>query len=64
MTSDHDADVTNQNIKEGIQGHAAGWYSDVFDLVFADVDVDKANGLWTSQLARKDKEREKGEDDD
>ena len=41
-----------QNIKEGIEGHAASWYSDVFDLVFKDLDRDAANHLWKDQLAK------------
>ncbi|KAL9003471.1 MAG: hypothetical protein Q9188_003672, partial [Gyalolechia gomerana] len=38
------------NIKEGIQGHAANWYSDVFDLVFPDLDREAANHVWKEQL--------------
>lgn len=41
-----------QNIKEGIEGHAASWYADVFDLVFPNLDVDAANGRWKTQLAK------------
>jgi ATP-dependent Lon protease len=40
-----------QNIKEGIEGHPVSWYSDVFDLVFPDVDAEEANNLWKAQLA-------------
>ncbi|RCI13825.1 hypothetical protein L249_8066 [Ophiocordyceps polyrhachis-furcata BCC 54312] len=32
-----------QNIKEGIEGHAVGWYSEVFDLVFPGLDREQAN---------------------
>ncbi|KHN94217.1 ATP-dependent protease La [Metarhizium album ARSEF 1941] len=32
-----------QNIKEGIQGHAVGWYNEVFDLVFQGLDRQQAN---------------------
>ncbi|KAI4171070.1 MAG: hypothetical protein LQ343_004482 [Gyalolechia ehrenbergii] len=39
-----------ENIKEGIQGHAANWYSDVFDLVFPDLDREAANYVWKEQL--------------
>lgn len=28
-----------------------GWYSEVFDLVFPDLDVDVANNVWKTQLA-------------
>jgi len=41
------------NIKEGIEGHPAKWYSDVFDLVFPNVNTEDANNLWKSQLAKK-----------
>lgn len=43
-----------QNIKEGIEGHGVSWYSDVFDLVFPDLDRDAANQMWKEQLAKKD----------
>lgn len=35
--------LPTQNIKEGIEGHPANWYSDIFDLVFPDLDREKAN---------------------
>ena len=41
-----------QNIKEGIEGHAASWYADVFDLVFPDLDVEAANQRWKPQLTK------------
>ncbi|KAL8652526.1 MAG: hypothetical protein Q9210_002624, partial [Variospora velana] len=41
------------NIKEGIQGHGVNWYSDVFDLVFPDLDPVAANDMWKEQLAEK-----------
>ncbi|KAL8828272.1 MAG: hypothetical protein Q9170_006675 [Blastenia crenularia] len=53
-----------ENIKEGIQGHPASWYSEVFDLVFPDLDREATNDLWKEQLAddangkSKDKEGE------
>jgi Lon-like ATP-dependent protease len=34
------------------------WYSDVFDLIFPDVDANEANNLWKEQL----KEPEKKDD--
>jgi Lon-like ATP-dependent protease len=52
------------------------WYSDVFSIVFPDVDRDAANKLWKDDLKskkgdrerkerkRKDDEEESGEDDD
>ncbi|KAL9007741.1 MAG: hypothetical protein Q9173_007055, partial [Seirophora scorigena] len=57
------------NIKEGIQGHGVDWYSDVFDLVFPDLDPAAANGMWKEQLAEKEagsaksKEEKEGADD-
>ncbi|CZS92204.1 probable Lon proteinase, mitochondrial precursor [Rhynchosporium agropyri] len=51
-----------ENIKEGIEGHPAKWYSDVFDLVFPNIDNKKANKLWKSQLTKK-KEKDHDEDD-
>lgn len=44
-----------ENIKEGIDGHAASWYSDVFDLVFPNIDAEYANNVWKAQLAKMDK---------
>ncbi|KAG6014261.1 ATP-dependent Lon protease pim1 [Claviceps lovelessii] len=32
-----------ENIKDGIEGHAVGWYSDIFDLLFKDIDREQAN---------------------
>ena len=53
-----------QNIKEGIEGHPAAWYSDVFDLVFANLDKEKANTVWKKQLKKSKKEDSKDEDSD
>lgn len=52
-----------QNIKEGVQGHAANWYSDVFDLVFPDLDHEEVNKRWKEQLA-KSTTKSKGDDAD
>ncbi|KAH7314082.1 lon protease-like protein [Rhexocercosporidium sp. MPI-PUGE-AT-0058] len=52
-----------ENIKEGIEGHPAKWYSDVFDLVFPNIDNKKANKLWKDQLSKK-KNKDDDEDDD
>ncbi|KAL2040442.1 hypothetical protein N7G274_006885 [Stereocaulon virgatum] len=43
-----------ENIKEGIDGHAASWYSDVFDLVFPNIDAGHANNIWKAQLKKPD----------
>ncbi|KAL1846443.1 ATP-dependent Lon protease pim1 [Paecilomyces lecythidis] len=54
-----------ENIKEGIEGHPASWYSDVFGIVFKDLDKQAANHVWKEQLAdRGSKKNEKDEDDD
>ncbi|CAL5869766.1 uncharacterized protein PFLUO_LOCUS3996 [Penicillium psychrofluorescens] len=41
-----------ENIKEGIEGHPVSWYSEVFDLLFADLDKDQARHLWKQALAK------------
>jgi len=33
-----------------LEGRSAGWYGDVFDLVFKDLDKDRAGNLWQEQL--------------
>ncbi|KAI9934868.1 ATP-dependent Lon protease pim1 [Aspergillus wentii] len=56
-----------ENIKQGIEGHAAGWYSEVFDILFANLDRDAANKVWSKALAdtsSKKKLKESHEDDD
>ncbi|QKX60505.1 uncharacterized protein TRUGW13939_07650 [Talaromyces rugulosus] len=56
-----------ENIKEGIEGHAVNWYSDVFNIVFADLDKEAANNMWKSQLAKPadaDQQNKKHDDDD
>lgn len=32
-----------QNIKKGLEGHPASWYSDIFELVFPNLDREQAN---------------------
>jgi len=32
-----------QNIKEGLEGRPASWYSDIFDHVFSGLDREEAN---------------------
>ncbi|KIV84306.1 ATP-dependent protease La [Exophiala sideris] len=51
------------NIKEGIEGHAVDWYSDVSDIVFPDVDAQEVNSLWKDAL-KKPKKSEKDRDED
>ncbi|QIX01325.1 hypothetical protein AMS68_006842 [Peltaster fructicola] len=45
-----------ENIKEGIEGKPVDWYSDVFDLVFKNVDEAQANTRWKKALAKPPKE--------
>lgn len=53
----------SQNTKEGIEGKPVSWYSEVFDLVFPDVDAAEANGRWKKELAKPPKEERDDEDD-
>ncbi|KAI9374050.1 Lon protease C-terminal proteolytic domain-containing protein [Aspergillus egyptiacus] len=57
-----------ENIKSGIEGHAVSWYSEVFDILFADLDKNAAGQVWQKQLSedptRKKKSSEAEEDDD
>ncbi|CAD6447467.1 ef365bcb-a394-46f0-b18c-99deabd14ede [Sclerotinia trifoliorum] len=46
------------NIKDGIEGKPAKWYSDVFDLVFPNLDKEAANGLWKDRLTKKKGDKE------
>ncbi|EEP77560.1 ATP-dependent protease La [Uncinocarpus reesii 1704] len=48
-----------QNIKEGIEGHAVSWYSEVFDLIFKGLDRTQANSVWKAQLIEPEKSDEK-----
>ncbi|TEY64474.1 hypothetical protein BOTCAL_0147g00150 [Botryotinia calthae] len=50
------------NIKDGIEGKPAKWYSDVFDLVFPNLDKEAANGLWKDRLVKKKGEKD-GDDE-
>ncbi|RKF59704.1 Lon protease-like protein, mitochondrial [Erysiphe neolycopersici] len=47
------------NIKEGIEGHPVRWYSDVFDLIFSDLDETRANNLWKDCFTKKDDKKKK-----
>ncbi len=40
------------------------WYSEVFDLVFPDIDKDEVNKVWASQLAKPEKASDKSDEDD
>ncbi|KAK2596764.1 ATP-dependent Lon protease pim1 [Conoideocrella luteorostrata] len=50
-----------ENIKEGIEGHAVGWYNEVFDLVFQSLDREQTN---KSRVHEENKKEERDEDDD
>lgn len=66
----------SQNIKEGIEGRPVQWYSEVFDIVFPDLNKEQANKLWEKELKaekgdrkkreqkRKDEDEEESGDDD
>lgn len=53
-----------ENIKEGIEGHPVSWYSEVSDILFADVDKDAANHVWQKQLSEDPKKKKKSNDHD
>ncbi|KAL1969821.1 hypothetical protein VTN77DRAFT_7330 [Rasamsonia byssochlamydoides] len=55
-----------ENIKDGIEGHAVSWYSDVFNIMFANLDRNAANNLWKEQLAKPadEHQHEKREDEE
>lgn len=40
----------DQNIKDDIEGKPVGWYKEVFDLVFPNLDKSQANNVWKNQL--------------
>ncbi|PWY71607.1 ATP-dependent protease La [Aspergillus heteromorphus CBS 117.55] len=46
-----------ENIKDGIEGHAVSWYSQVFDILFADLDQAAAKNIWQKELAEKPKKK-------
>lgn len=52
------------NIKEGLEGRPAAWYSDVFDLAFHDLDKNRANTLWVEKLKQSEKKEKKNKKDD
>lgn len=53
-----------QNIKENIEGHAVGWYSDVYDILFANLDKEVARNVWQKQLADTSSKKKTGGDED
>ncbi|KAL5361486.1 Lon protease C-terminal proteolytic domain-containing protein [Aspergillus floccosus] len=53
-----------ENIKEGIEGHPASWYSEVFDILFADLDKNAANQIWKKQLKEAPKKSNESHEED
>ncbi|KAL0944277.1 Lon protease-like protein, mitochondrial [Colletotrichum truncatum] len=57
-----------ENIKEGIEGKPVGWYSDVFELIFPQVDREAANKCkvceWKKEQDEKKKKEKKNKKDD
>ena len=52
-----------QNIKEGIEGRPVSWYSEVFDLVFPNINKEQANNRWKEQLKGPAKEEDKSSEE-
>lgn len=54
-----------QNIKDGIEGHPASWYKEIFELVFPNLDQEKANTCRIKKTNESSSsENEKDEKDD
>ncbi|GKT85279.1 lon protease [Colletotrichum tofieldiae] len=60
-----------ENIKEGIEGKPVAWYSDVFDLIFPELDREAANKCKTCEWKKaqddkkkKDKKKKRDDSDD
>jgi ATP-dependent Lon protease len=47
-----------------MEGKAVDWYSDVFDIVFPNLDRDRANSIWNEALKKPSKDKEDAQDDD
>lgn len=52
------------NIKEGIEGHPVSWYSQVFDILFSDLDHNSARQAWQKMLAKPEGKAEQHEGDE
>lgn len=50
-----------ENIKVGLDGRPASWYSDVFGLVFPNVDHEAVNNVWKEQLKTSPKSETDGD---
>ncbi|PWW73469.1 ATP-dependent protease La [Tuber magnatum] len=53
-----------ENIKEGLEGLSVSWYGDVFDLVFKDLDKDRARNLWQEQLKEENPDKKASDEHD
>ncbi|KAL8298397.1 hypothetical protein RB597_006773 [Gaeumannomyces tritici] len=57
-----------ENIKEGIEGRPVNWFSEVFDLVFPNLDREKANACkiceWKKEHGQSSKDSEQSSKDD
>ncbi|RYO81608.1 hypothetical protein DL762_007023 [Monosporascus cannonballus] len=53
-----------ENIKEGIEGRPASWYSEVFELIFPNLDREQANRCKICEQKRSKKENDAKEEDD
>ncbi|KAF4126590.1 ATP-dependent Lon protease [Geosmithia morbida] len=53
-----------ENIKNGIEGHPVEWYNDVFDIVFPNLDREKANTCKIAEWVKKNGEDEKSSNDE
>ncbi|KIW05796.1 ATP-dependent protease La [Verruconis gallopava] len=56
-----------ENIKEDIEGKPVDWYADVFEILFPNVDTQRANTLWKDVLNKSKKQRKhepKSEEDE
>lgn len=53
-----------QNIREGIEGKPVSWYSEVFDLVFPDINREAANTCKICEWAKDNKNKVEAEEED
>lgn len=53
-----------ETIKHEIEGHPVSWYSDVFDIVFANLDREAASNLWKKELSEPSSKKHDGANED
>lgn len=53
-----------ENIREGIEGKPVSWYSEVFDLVFPDINKEAANTCKICEWAKDNKSKVEAEEED